>query len=54
MKRGQGFRKGLRIKGVRGAQGMFEMTWGPDGRATFTYGPEVHPGDPHIVWSILP
>ena len=32
--------KGLRIKSVRGARGMWEMTWsfaGPDGRATFEW-----------------
>ena len=28
------FRRGLRVKGVRGAPGLFEMTWAPDGRAT--------------------
>jgi hypothetical protein len=26
------------------------MSWAPDGRATFEYGDEVHPGQPHIVW----
>jgi hypothetical protein len=44
------FRKGLRIKAVQGYAGIFEMTWAPDGRATFEYGPEVRAGDPHIVW----
>jgi hypothetical protein len=43
-------RPGLRVKGVQGAAGVFEMTWAPDGRATFEYGPEVRPGEPHIVW----
>ena len=35
MERGrrQGFRRGLRVKRVRGASGLFEMTWAPDGRA---------------------
>ena len=44
------FDPALRIKGVRGADGVFEMSWAPDGRATFEYGPEIHPGEPHIVW----
>jgi hypothetical protein len=44
------FRPGLRVKGVRGARGVFEMTWADDGRATFQYGPEVVPGEPHVVW----
>jgi hypothetical protein len=44
------FRKGLRIRGVKGAEGVFEMTWAKNGRATFQYGPEVRPGDPHVIW----
>jgi hypothetical protein len=47
---GSGFWNGLRVKGVRGATGIFEMTWAPDGRATFQYGAEVTPGQVHIVW----
>jgi len=26
------------------------MTWAPDGRATFEYGTEVRPGEPHVTW----
>jgi hypothetical protein len=44
------FRPGLRVKGVQAAPGVFEMTWAPDGRATFQYGHEVRPGETHIVW----
>jgi hypothetical protein len=33
LKRGQGFRAGLRIKGVQGHTRVFEMTWADDGRA---------------------
>ena len=47
---GRGFRKGLRVKGIQAASGLFEMTWAPDGRATFEYGPEVSEGQPHVVW----
>ena len=47
---GAGFRNGLRIKGVKGATGIFEMTWEDDGRATFEYGNAVVAGEPHIVW----
>lgn len=50
LKRGQGFRPGLRIRRVRLVPGLLEMTWAPDGRATFSYGPEVRPGEAHIVW----
>jgi hypothetical protein len=44
------FRKGLRVKGVEGSEGVFEMTWAKDGRATFEYGPSIKPNDPHIIW----
>ena len=47
---GKGFRKSLRVKGVQGAKGVFEMTWAPDGRATFEYGEELASGQTHIVW----
>lgn len=40
----------LRIKAVQGATGVFELTWAPDGRATFEFGEAVRPGEPHIVW----
>ena len=50
LQRGRAFRKGLRVKGIQGAAGLFEMTWAPDGRATFEYGDEVIAGQPHIVW----
>ena len=43
-------RSGLRISGVQGAPGIFEMTWAPDGRATFQYGPPQAAGEAHIIW----
>lgn len=50
LKARHGFRQGLRVKGVKGAPGVYEMTWAPDGRATFEYGQELRPGEPHVVW----
>lgn len=44
------FPRGLRIKGVEGHPGVFELTFAPDGRATFEYGSEKQRGEPHIVW----
>jgi hypothetical protein len=44
------FRAGLRVRGVQGAEGIFEMTWAGDGRATFEYGPTVREGEPHVIW----
>jgi len=49
LRRGQ-FRAGLRVTRVQGYSGVWEMTWAPDGRATFQYGAEVRPGEPHVVW----
>lgn len=49
LRRGE-FRKSLRVKGYQGEEGVYEMTWAPDGRALFSYGDEVIPGEPHIVW----
>src|SRR5438045_1873793 len=46
----RGFRPRLREKGVQGHPGVYEMTWASDGRATFHYGAERRPGEPHIVW----
>jgi hypothetical protein len=40
----------LRVKGVQGARGVYEMTWAPDGRATFHYGQPRQQGQAHIVW----
>jgi len=44
------FRPGLRVKGVAAHAGVFEMTWDHDGRATFSYGEERVPGQPHVIW----
>lgn len=40
----------LRVKRVQGTEDVWEMTWAADGRATFRYGPQVLPAEPHIVW----
>ncbi|MGI8407613.1 MAG: hypothetical protein ACR2L3_03800 [Actinomycetota bacterium] len=50
LKAKRAFRKGLRVKGVKGTDGIFEMTWADDGRATFEYGDEQLEGEPHIIW----
>ena len=44
------FRPGLRVKRVQTAPGVYEMTWTPDGRATWQYGEEQRPGMPHVIW----
>jgi len=43
-------RPGLRVKRVQGTAGVYEMTWAPDGRATFEFGPEKIRGKRHVIW----
>ncbi len=50
LRAGRGFRSGLRVKGVRGAPGVYELAWAPDGRATFSYGRSVVGDEPHVIW----
>ena len=42
------------MKGIQAAQGVFEMSWSGDGRATFQYGngngTESEAGQPHVIW----
>lgn len=44
------FRSSLRVKGVQGAPGVFEMSWDADGRATFEFGTSMRQGERHVVW----
>jgi hypothetical protein len=50
LRAGGGLRKGLRVKGVQGARGIYELTWAPNGRATFQFGRAVRDDEPHIIW----
>ncbi len=50
LREGGGFHPRLRVKRVQGTAGVWEMTWAPDGRATFSYGDEIIAGEPHIIW----
>ncbi len=54
LRTGRPFRSGLRIKGVRRAPGVYELTWsmgaGPAGRATWQYGPSKIGDTPHVIW----
>ncbi len=50
LRSGRGFRPGLRIKRVQGTTDVWELTWAPDGRATWQYGNEQRPGEPHVIW----
>ncbi len=43
------FRPGLRVKRVQGTANLDEMTWAPDGRATFQFGASGEHG-PHVIW----
>lgn len=38
------------VKKVQGVRDVWEMRWAPDGRATWQYGPELVPGEAHVIW----
>lgn len=44
------FPPSLRVKRVQGTDGIWEITFAADGRATFEYGPEIDQGSPHVIW----
>ena len=44
------FPPSLRVKRVQSHAGVYELTFGDGGRATFAYGDEVDPGEPHVIW----
>jgi hypothetical protein len=44
------FRPSLRVKRVQGVPKVFEMTWAPDGRATWEYGAPIRDGVRHVIW----
>jgi hypothetical protein len=46
----KGFRKSLRVKNYQWIDGVFEMTWAPNGRALFAFGDEIRPGEIHVIW----
>lgn len=47
---GRPFRPGLRVKVVQGTSDIKEMTFAPNGRATWQLGSEVKAGQLHVVW----
>ncbi len=44
------FPPALRIKRVQGAVGIWEVTFAPDGRATFEYSEEIIASEAHVIW----
>jgi len=44
------WRPGLRVKRVQGVSKVFEMTWAPDGRATWEFGAPIRDGVRHMIW----
>ena len=43
-------RAGLRIRRLTDVPGVFEMTWAPDGRATFSWGTPIREAQRHVQW----
>lgn len=50
LERGEGFRPGLRVKRVQGTEHVWELTWAPDGRATWQYGESLVADEVHVIW----
>ena len=44
------FRSSLRVKKLSAIPDVYEMSWAPDGRATFAMGKPVVDGKLHITW----
>lgn len=44
------FHPSLRVKPMRHRAGIWEMSWGPDGRATFELGRSSTTGRLHVTW----
>ena len=44
------FRAGLRVKKLSGSLDVYEMSWAPNGRATFAMGDPITENKLHIVW----
>ena len=50
LKAGRRPRPGLRVKRVQRTERIREMTFAPDGRATFEFGDPVRESEPHAIW----
>ncbi len=44
------WRPGLQVKRVQGVAQVWEMTWAPDGRATWQFGAPIQDGVRHVIW----
>jgi hypothetical protein len=44
------WRSGLRVKRVQGVPKVWELTWAPDGRATWEFGTLIRDGVRHVIW----
>lgn len=40
----------LRVKRVQGHPGIWELSFGDGGHATFSYDEEVRKGETHVIW----
>ena len=47
------FRSGLRVKKLKGRSDVWEITFAPDGRATFVYGDPKVEGRKHVHWRAI-
>jgi hypothetical protein len=51
LKDGRGrFPKALRVHRIDGTEDVWSLSWAGDGRATFSYGESIRPGEAHVIW----
>src|SRR5947208_17088330 len=51
LKEGRGrFHRSLRVHRLDGTNGVWSISWGDEGRATFHYSQLAREGEAHIVW----
>jgi hypothetical protein len=44
------FRPGIRVKRIEGTSNVYEVTFAPEGRATWEYGEPMLDGQTHVIW----
>lgn len=47
---GTRFHPSLRVHRIDSQRGVWSLSFGPDLRATFSYGPAQRENDPHVIW----
>jgi len=52
IREGRDFNPELRVHKLVNTE-IWSLTWAKDGRALFRYGPQITPGETHIIWETI-